>query len=151
MTASIEIPTCPHCGSPYAVRILTPAHAVELANPKKAGFNPFDLFTSSYTQERGSTASTDLAGGCLLAIIGILTSPILARIQERKDKSREQKQDLLRQQYKKILDGCPTLYTCSREGIVFVPGHGREIPVKQILILLNHNETSDILMESFRQ
>ena len=149
MSASIEIPTCPHCGSPYAVRILTPAHAVELAHPKRVGFNPFNLFTSNYTNQRSPTAGTDLAGGCLLAIVGILTSPLQARIQKRKDATESENQEKQRQGYKKILDECPTLYTCSREGIVFISGHSREIPTKQVLTLLNQNVTAGDLMAIF--
>ena len=149
MTTQIEIPTCPHCGSPYAVRILTPAHAVELAHPKRAGFNPFDLFTTHRTNMYDSTAGTDLIGGCLLAIVGILTSPLQARLQKRKDKIESENREKQRLGYKKILDECPTLYTCSRESIVFIPGHSREVPTRQVLMLLNRNITSGELMAIF--
>jgi len=150
MSTSIEIPPCPRCGSPYAVRILTPAHAVELANPKKVGSNPFDFFTSNYTNQRSPTAGADLAGGCLLAIVGILTSPLQARHQKRKDAVESENRDKQRQAYKKIIDECPTLYTCGREGIVFIPGHSREIPTKQVLTLLSQNVTTDELLVIFK-
>ncbi|HXI14599.1 MAG TPA: hypothetical protein VNM92_18430 [Thermoanaerobaculia bacterium] len=114
------------------------------------GCDPFNFFTSSDEHTSSTSTTVDLAGGCLVAVVGFLTIPLRRRIaaaRAPKKVAREQQRKSERFQWRLTLATWPVIYACKRDGTAFLPGKGRGVPADAIFRMLQEGRDAAAVTE----
>jgi len=137
------------------VRTFAELYAFELhASPKGRGFGPFGLFTTSSDDDRDSGGSTvDLLGGCLVALVGLVTIPWRRRRAARDAHGKERRERELKAErlgWRQTLAAWPTVYACKRDRTAFLPGEGPGAPAPSVFLMLREGRDAAAMTSALR-
>ena len=150
-----EKPRCPRCGKADEVRTFAELYAFELhSSPKVSGLNPFNLFTTPSEGGNSNGGPTvDLAGGCLTAVVGLVTIPLRGwngakTAARRQQQEREGKAERLKR--RETLAAWPAIFACKRDKVAFLPGAGRGAPAPSVFLMLREGRGGAAVADKLR-
>jgi hypothetical protein len=141
MNAPSSMPHCPRCGRADQVCSFGDLYTFELNTSRaRRGCNPFSIFTSSGNYgTNNSDAEVDLAGGCLVGLIGLITLPLqnwYAKKNAPQKLKRDQQDKAERRRWRETLETWPAIFACGRDRTAFLGSDDRGVPAAALFRML---------------